>query len=96
MTCVVRKLTVDTATSVRREALYKMLTLLLYTGATLEKVSSKDVELKTRADKRINQMFTEMHKTLSEDWIVRHYSHVFGDPNRAKFSHPTQDAQVLK
>lgn len=59
---------------INRQLLHKLLTLLFYTAAKYKESAA----MTTEADETIDKLFKEVYKSISEYWIVMHYSEVFG------------------
>lgn len=80
------------------KSLHKALTMLFYTAAKYKQCCSSDANLAGMADERIERMLTQVRKSLTENWIVLHFSPVFGEPiamhHIKKYRKAEEDVQV--
>lgn len=83
-------------TPLHTEALHKMLSLLLHTAEKYKESCSKEASVAAKAERRIEAMFTQVRKSMSDDWIVLYYSQCFGWPTRKleRFTNAEQDVKV--
>lgn len=74
-----------------------MITLLLFTASKFKKYCSKDGAMATKAEKMINNIFEQVRICLSDEWIVKHYTPMFGEPSSYtnKFSQDKEDVKVI-
>lgn len=77
------------------ELLYSLLTLLFYAMMKLSDISLIKPQFATEANQRVERMWLQLHKSISEDWIVTYFSSTFGDPGTySTFRYAKEDIQV--
>ena len=77
-------------TPVYVKALHSVLELLFSAFAAKENMSPKD-------DSKLVKLMNEVQKVLRDEWIIRHYTPTFGQPNlrEKKFSYAKEDLKVF-
>lgn len=84
------------SSAINAKLLHSIVSLLLFAVAKLEGVCLNDSKLTQEIDKKVEGMWKQLHKSVSDDWIVKYFSAKFGDPYEYEkiFKKSTEDIEV--
>lgn len=77
------------------KALHSVLELLFSAFGAKEKLLLEDDSKNQKVKEKIERLMKRVQKSLSEDWIIRQYTQIFGWPREKKFLYAKEDLEVV-
>ena len=70
----------STPTPINTKLLHRALTLWFYSASKYKQLCAHDENLAKMAEERIERELIQVKNSLTDDWIVSHFSEKFGSP----------------